>query len=137
MLDELKKINSSKEELRKFGYTVGIVFALIGLLLLWKDKATDIYFLGIGTALIIFGAILPTALKPIQKVWMAFAVIMGWIMTRIILSILFYLIFTPMALFFKLTGKDLLNEKIDKNANSYWISVKDRVRKKEDYEKQF
>ena len=67
---------------------------------------------------------------------MIFAVIIGAIMTRIILTILFFLVMTPIGLFTRLIGRDFLNLKIT-NQSSYWNS---RVKKDElnqNYEKQF
>ena len=45
---------------------------------------------------------------------------LGWINTRLILFIIFYLVFTPIGLVMRLFGVDLLDKKIDKNKNSYW-----------------
>jgi hypothetical protein len=52
---------------------------------------------------------------------MGLAVIMGHMMSRIILSLMFFLIFTPVGLFLRVFRKDILKEKIDVNADSYWI----------------
>jgi hypothetical protein len=52
---------------------------------------------------------------------MSFAVVMGFVMTRVILTILFYGLFTPASLVSKLLGKDLLDERWDKKAETYWV----------------
>lgn len=136
MLEELKNIKSGKKELRQFGITMAIVIGLLGGLFLWKQKSY-IYFFIIAGIFLLFGLILPKVLKPIQKVWMALAVILGWIMTRVILSILFFLIVTPVGLLAKLFGKDFLKLKFDKKINSYWIA-KNKVKfEKSNYGRQF
>jgi hypothetical protein len=62
---------------------------------------------------------------------------MGFIMTKIIMVIIFYLIVTPLGLAASLTGKEFLDMKIDKNAKSYWV-VREKIKKvKSDYERQF
>ena len=67
---------------------------------------------------------------------MTFAVIIGWIMTRIILSVLFFSIITIIGLFTRLLGKDFLNLQLKSN-ESYWnIRNKDHELN-QDYEKQF
>jgi hypothetical protein len=51
---------------------------------------------------------------------MKFAFVLGWINTRILLGIFFYLILTPIGLIMRISGKDLIDQKIDKGAKSYW-----------------
>jgi len=63
----------------------------------------------------------PTTLKPIYRAWMALGVILGWINTRIILGVMYYLVFLPAGMIMKLMGKDPLNRKFDAKANSYRV----------------
>ena len=79
-----------------------------------RGKDLFVYFFSIGSILIILGGIAPLILKPIYKIWMIFAVIISWIMTRIILSVLFFSIITIIGLFTRLLGKDFLNLKSKK-----------------------
>ena len=58
---------------------------------------------------------------------MAFSIILGWIMTRIILSLLFYLLITPIGLITRLFGNDYLRLK-ESNSSSYW-KVRDSAKK--------
>ena len=67
---------------------------------------------------------------------MIFAVIIGWIMTRVILSVLFFSIITFIGLFTRLLGKDFLNLK-SKNNESYWNIRNKEYELNQDYEKQF
>ena len=59
-------------------------------------------------------------LKPVYIGWMTFAFALGWVNTRLFLGLFFYLILTPMGLLVRLLGKDLLDERIDRKASSYW-----------------
>ena len=136
LLDEIKNIRSRKTELRKFGVTLGIFFALIAGLFLWRNKPHYIYLFGLSAFFLFFGLFLPIVLKPIQKIWMAFALIIGSIMTRVILSVLFYLVITPIGLLSRLSGKNFLDIKLDKSQNSYWIPRK-ILFNKTNYENQF
>ena len=70
-------------------------------------------------------------------VWMIFAVILGWFMTKVILSLLFYLIITPIGLFLRIIGKDLLNLKEKKQQKSYWNMRNSEEEQNQNYEKQF
>ena len=137
LLDEIRDIRSGKIELRKFGITLGIVFGLLGGLFFWRGKSYYFFLFILSGFFLFFGLILPLLLKPIHKVWMTLALILGSIMTRVILSILFYLIITPLGLISKLAGKDFLDLKFDKSAHSYWILRKKTAFEKANYEKQF
>lgn len=120
MLSELKNISSSRKDLVQFGLTVGIVLVIIGLIQWLFKKDLFLYFLSAGAALIILGTFIPTVLKPLQKAWMAFAVIIGWFISRMIMSILFYLVFTSMGVVSKLLGKRFIELKPTQSQTSYW-----------------
>jgi len=137
MIEEIRNIRSEKSDLRKFGLSVGIVLGLLGGVLLWRGKDYYSYFLVISAALILSGLILPAVLKPFQKAWMALAVVMGWFMTRVILSILFYVLFTFIGLLGRLVGKDFIDTEMDKSRPSYWNYRKPEKFTRDSYEKQF
>ena len=137
IVEEIKNIKSGKKELRQFGLTVGIVFALLATALWWRGRTSHPYFFIISAILIIPALFMPSILKPLHKVWMTFAILMSWIMTRLILGILFYVGLTTMGLVARLFGKDFLRLKFDKKASSYWILKERRKFEKSDYERQF
>ena len=136
MIEEIKNITSTKKDLRNFGFTIGSILLVIALILFFKEKDSDVYFFSIGLAFILSGIVLSFILKPLYKIWMTFAVIIGWIMTRIILAILFFFIITAIGVLARLFGKDFLNLKSD-NRDSFW-NMRNRDRElNQDYEKQF
>jgi hypothetical protein len=137
LLDEIKNIKSSKSDLRKFGLSVGIVLGLLGGALWWKGRDSYPYFLVVAAFLVSSGMIFPSVLKPLQKVWMTFAVVMGWIMTRVILTVAFYMVITPVGMILRILGKDFLNRSFEKDASTYWVAKSDEVSSKNTYEKQF
>ena len=137
MLEEIRNIKSEKGDLRKFGITIGIILITIAVLLLWKEKKSNEIFIVIGTLLCLTGFILPIILKPFYFAWMTFSVIMGWIMTRVILSLVFYGIITPIGLLSRLVGKKFLNLKLNKSDDTYWNYHGKHSLKKPNYEKQF
>lgn len=75
-------------------------------------------------------------LKAIYKGWMKFARALGWVNTRIILSLVYFLIFTPIALFFKLIGKDPMSMRFEA-VDSYWVKREFKELGQEDYRRQF
>jgi hypothetical protein len=137
LIEEIRNIKSTKKDLRNFGFAVGAVLLIIGGLLFWKERPSYPYFLGIGAFLIVSGLIFPALLKPLQKAWMTLAVILGWIMTRVILSILYYLVVTPIGVIAKLTGTRFLELKYNKEAKSYWNIREEKDVEPKSYEKQF
>ena len=136
MIAELYSIKSRRKDLKNFGFAIGFILLIIGLFLFVRGKDLFVYFFSIGSILIILGGITPFILKPIYKIWMIFAVIIGWIMTRVILSVLFFSIITTIGIFTRLIGKDFLNLK-SKNNESYWNIRNKEYELNQDYEKQF
>ena len=137
MIDEIKNIKTEVIDLRKFGIIVGTVFLIIAGLLFWKEKESFQLFLVIGNVLFIAGIAIPFTLRPIFWVWMTFATILGWFMTRVILSLLFYVILTPIGLIARLFGKQFLGLKMDRSKQSYWNMKTVEASNTQNYEKQF
>ena len=137
MLEEIKNIKSEKSDLRKFGIIIGVILLVIAGFLFWKEKESFQILLTFGVTLCILGIVIPFILKPIYWVWMIFATILGWIMTRVILNLLFYIIITPIGLIPRFFGKQFLELKWDKSKESYWNYRTIKHLKMEDYEKQF
>ena len=138
IIQEIKNIDSSTRELRKFALAMAIPLALIGGFLLWRHGSYYWYFFIASGLFVCPGLLVPVVLTPLHKVWMTFSTIMGWLMTRVILCILFFLILTPIALLLRLLGKDLLNMKFDKDSSeSYWLPREGAESHKRDYTKQF
>ena len=137
MLVEIKNIKSKKSDLRNFGITVGIILLVISGFLFWKEKESFQIFLAIGIILFLIAISIPAVLKPVYWIWMIFAIILGWFMTRLILSLLFYIIFTSIGLTFRFFGKKFLELSWDKPKASYWNFRNNELLQKENYEKQF
>jgi len=116
-----------KEGYRKFGITMALVIALLfGLFFPWVFSNNIPYWPWIVAAVFtLLALVLPMKLAVIHKLWMKFGHIIGAVNTKIILSIVFFLVFTPMALLFKLLGKDPLKRDIaNKSLTSYWEESK-------------
>ena len=137
VLDEIKEIRSNKKELRDFGIVIGIALLILGVINFKNGHALyQMLFTGSGL-FFFFGLLFPIVLLPLQKMWMIIAVCMGWIVSRVILSVLFYVVFTIISFSGKLFGKYFLDLKIEKNQKSYWIYRKESEFLPESCEKQF
>ena len=137
MFEEIKNIKSEKSDLRKFGITVGIILLIISGFLFWKEKESFQIFLAIGITLFFTAITIPFILKPVYWIWIIFATILGWIMTRVILSLLFYTIFTSIGLILRFFGKQFLELRWEKSKESYWNFRTNEHLQKQNYEKQF
>ena len=134
---EIQQLKTGPRDLRKFGLMVGGVFVAICLLFFIRHKSSYPIFLGLGSTLILFGAIVPRALKWIYIPWMALAFTLGFVMSNVILTVFFFLLVTPIGLLARLFGKDFLARKLDKDAGSYWIPRAKEAETAESYERQF
>ena len=137
MIEEIRNIKSGKKELRNFGFTIGIVLLLIAGVLFYKNNNLFISFAYIAGVFIVLGFLFPQLLKPIYFIWMIFAVVIGWIMTRLILSVLFFVIISIIRLIACIFGKSFLELNISKDSKSYWNHRFSDVEMNQDYEKQF
>ena len=137
LIEEIKNIKSSKKDLRKFGITVGSVLVVLAIVFYFLDRSYFIYFGVSGLLLIIMGLISPVILKPLNKVWMGLAIILGWLSSRIILIVIFYLVLTPISLIAKISGKKFLDLKYKSEKDSYWIKREIIKPDRSSYEKQY
>jgi hypothetical protein len=113
---------ATRKELRQFGLLVGAVFTVIGLWpRVFRGEPLRLWAIGIGGLLIVCGGALPSVLAPIHKVWMWVGHILGWINTRILLSIVFYALLTPIGLVFRLMGKEKMRQAFAESSTTYRV----------------
>lgn len=135
--EELKHIDASDKAVRKTGITVGIVLIAIAFILWWVGKNSFVYFSAAGGIFIILSYIAIPLLRPFHKLWIGLSLVLGFIMSRIILTILFYLVVTSIGLLAKLVGKKFMPLSFDKKATTYWEKRENTVKQQIDYERQF
>lgn len=133
----MEKSNLDNTALKKFGITMGIVFLIITLFILLRHKHNILPTALVSILFFILALAAPLLLKPIYIFWMKLAFILGWFNARLILFIIFYLVFTPIGLGMKLLGIDLLDRKIEKKKISYWIKKEITVFNPLNYQRQF
>ncbi len=133
----MDEINLGKKSLKKFGITMGIAFLVITFVILIRARHNVIPALAVSLAFFISASLFPSVLKPIYILWMKLAFVLGWINARLILIIIFYLLFTPIGLIMRLFRADLLDRKIEKNKDSYWKRREKKAFNPVDYERLF
>ena len=113
----------SKKDLRKFGLLIGFGFPI---LLGWLIPAITghgfrAWTLWVGFPGFIFGLISPSSLQIPYKVWMMIGHILGWVNSRIILGIIFFIVLLPIAMVMRLFGYDPLKRN-RKGKHSYRVN---------------
>ncbi len=123
--------------LRSFGLTTGaILAALFGLFFPWLlGNTIPLWPWVMCGTLVVWALIAPASLRPVYRVWMRFGLLMNRITTPIILSLVFYIVITPIAFIRRLLGKDSMARRLDKDIPSY--RVKSRKASKDNLERPF
>lgn len=128
LLNELKSIKSGRKERDQFGLLIGGVALAAGCYLAWRGGVHASLFALAAVCLVpvIMDKVFPTnttiVLLPFQKAWMAVAVVLGFVMSRVILGLCFYGVFTTVRAINALLGKTLLDTRWKPGArDSYWI----------------
>ena len=137
MYDDLKNIRKDNKAIRDFGILIGFILLIIAGILFYKERESYELIILLGIASIGLGLVMPIILKPFYLVWMIFATILGWIMTRLILGLLFYIIVSPIGLISRLFGKRFLELKNSSINSSYWNYKNSHRISHKDLEKQF
>lgn len=135
--DGLARLDQTKKSLRNFALTISAVLFVIAVLvfLFSEYPQRSYYFAVIALFILIIGLTSPLLLKPFHTLWMGIALIVGWFISRILLTVIFFIVLTPIGLFMRLLGKDPLDKKIEPEKQSYWI--KKQKTSPPRYDKQF
>ncbi len=135
--EEVKAVKTDPGHLRKFGLTMGVALAIFGGLFFWRDRAIAPYLFILAAAFLLLATLAPRVLKPVQNVWMTLAIVLGWVMTRLLLIIVFFIGVTPIAFIARVVGKRFLNLRFEPDRKSYWEKREPETRGMERYESQF
>jgi hypothetical protein len=106
---------------RNFGLVFFIVFLIVSIWPLTNEEPARIWSAIISSVFFILGLMNSKLLTPLNKLWFKFGMILGSIIAPIVMGIVFFLVITPIGLFMKIIGKDLLNIKYDKRKKTYWV----------------
>lgn len=124
LIDNIKIPPLNREGLREFGFVCATIIALLfGLffpVVINNQPLPELsvpFQVALGLASI--ALFIPMLLKPIYTLWMSVALVLGWINTRLILALTFFLLLTPIAFILKLLRQDAMQRKIISTLKSY------------------
>ena len=113
----------------------GMALTLIALLVAYFGN--DQRFLGLGIVLMIVDMSFPIVFKPFARIWFGLSHVLGAVMSRLVLSLIFFLMVMPMGLIRRLMGKDSLNLKNWKTGDESVFVVRDITFSKDNIEKPY
>ena len=121
---------------RKFGFFFTFVFAVIGAYFFYSEimiwaKA----FIIAAMTFLVVTLVKSDALLPLNKLWMRFGRLLGMIVSPIVLGMLFFGLFTPIAVLMRLSGRDEMRLRFSRKA-SHWITRSEPI-KSESFKHQF
>jgi hypothetical protein len=116
----------SRSDVRYFAITLVVAVFIIAITcLLLGRRETAVYPVAIGLLLAVPSYIFPRFGQYVYLLWMAISYLLGRIVSPIVIGIIFYLVLTPMALFFRLLRRDTLELKRPKDRTSYFHDYPD------------
>ena len=116
------KQQDEKKQLRHFGLIVGGIFGVIGVWpIVFRGEGPRLWALAIAVALGVPALVLPRSLTHVHRVWMAVGETLGWINTRILLSVVFYGIVTPMGMIMRRFGQDPMRRGFEPGVDTYRV----------------
>lgn len=102
-----------------------------------KLSSVALIFLILANLILVITLFKVESLRPFYNLWMKVATFIGEKVTIFILTIFYYFVFGIFGLILKIIGKDLLSQKIDRQAKSYWLARENSMFDKSHYKRQF
>ena len=135
----LARLDDSVHELKKFGFTLAVALAALSTLLFifgshpYRALWTGFFAIAFAVIALLF----PRTLGPLRLFWMGLAFVLGYFMSRLILTLVFFLVITGIRIIMTILGKDILKRSLKKQTESYWLRRKCEQKDPNDFEKMF
>jgi hypothetical protein len=119
---------------RRFAFTVGIAFAVLGGIGWWREHLRLASGFGaVAGALLLLGLLVPAQLGPVQRAWMRLAHLISRVTAPIVMGVVYFLVISPIAVGMGLFGKRPLRVR---PADTYW-RARPRDKQRSDLTRQF
>ena len=114
-------VSTEQSSEKSFGVVFSIVFLIVALYPLINSSGLRIWALVVSIIFLLLAFLAPKILLLPNKLWFKFGLLIGSIVAPIVMAFVYFVTVLPTGLIMRLLGKDLLKQKLDKNAKSYWI----------------
>ena len=118
-------ISTEQASEKSFGIVFSVVFLIVALYPLINSEGLRIWAIVVSTIFFLLAFLAPKILVLPNKLWFKFGFLIGSIVAPIVMAFVYFVTVLPTGLIMRLLGKDLLKQKLDKNAKSYWIERKE------------
>lgn len=122
---------------RSFGLVFAAVFLIIALSPLTGDGGVRIWALAVGGAFAVAALAAPDILRPLNRLWFRLGLVLNKIVSPIVMGIIFFLTVTPIALIRRARNGDPLKQKLEPDAETYWMAVDPEHAARSSMKKQF
>ena len=106
---------------RSFGITFVLVFALLTAYAWWTGASWTPWPLGLAALTLAITLVRPKTLAPLNRLWMKLAALLNLVVSPVVMGIIFFGIFTPVALFMRVIGRDTMHRRFNPKLQSYWV----------------
>ena len=121
MSEIISHVATEKSSEKSFGVVFSIVFLIFALYPLTGSSSIHIWALAVSAVFLLFAFLAPTILILPNKLWFKFGMLLGSIVAPIVMLLVYFFTVLPTGIIMRLLRKDLLKQKLDSNAKSYWI----------------
>ena len=125
MTEISRHVSTEQSSEKSFGVVFSIVFLIVALYPLINSESLRIWALVVSIIFFLLAFLAPKILVLPNKLWFKFGLLIGSIVAPIVITLVYFVTVVPTGLIMRLLGKDLLKQKLDKNAKSYWIERKE------------
>ena len=122
MTEISRHVSTEQSSEKSFGVVFSIVFLIVSLFPpLINSEGLRIWALVVSIIFFLLAFLAPKILVLLNKLWFKFGLLIGSIVAPIVMAFVYFVTVLPTGLIMRLLGKDLLKQKLDKNAKSYWV----------------
>ena len=121
MTEISRHVSTEQSSEKSFGVVFSIVFLIVALYSLINSEGLRIWALVVSIIFFLLAFLAPKILVLPNKLWFKFGLLIGSIVAPIVMAFVYFVTVLPTGLIMRLLGKDLLKQKLDKNAKSYWV----------------
>ncbi len=127
MSEIVSHVSTEQSSEKSFGVVFSIVFLIVSLYPLTNSEGLRIWALFVSVIFLLLAYVAPKILSLPNKLWFKFGLLIGSIVAPIVITLVYFVTVLPTGLIMRLLGKDLLKQKLDENAKSYWIERKEPI----------